>query len=114
MNVHDSEQIVALLKPHGYVETDRASKADVILVNTCSIREKADQKVYSQLGRFSLLKKDKPDLIIGVGGCLAQQFGKKLLQRAPFVDLIFGTHNNHLLPDLLVNVGTGRATVVEK
>jgi len=113
MNVHDSEQIVALLKPHGYVETDRASKADVILVNTCSIREKADQKVYSQLGRFSLLKKDKPDLIIGVGGCLAQQFGKKLLQRAPFVDLIFGTHNNHLLPDLLVKAGTGRAAVVE-
>lgn len=113
MNVHDSEQIVALLKPHGYVETDRPSKADVILVNTCSIREKAAQKVYSQLGRFSLLKKDKPDLIIGVGGCLAQQFGKKLLQRVPFVDLIFGTHNNHLLPELLVKAGTGRATVVE-
>jgi tRNA-2-methylthio-N6-dimethylallyladenosine synthase len=113
MNVHDSEQIVALLKPYGYEETDRPAQADVILVNTCSIREKAAQKVYSQLGRFSLLKKDKPDLVIGVGGCLAQQFGKKMLQRAPFIDVIFGTHNNHLLPDLLTRAGAGRSTVVE-
>ncbi len=113
MNVHDSEQIAALLKPYGYEETDRASRADVILVNTCSIREKAAQKVYSQLGRFSLLKKDNPDLIIGVGGCLAQQFGKKMLQRAPFVDLIFGTHNNHLIPDLLERSRTARSPVVE-
>jgi len=113
MNVHDSEQIAALLKPCGYEETDRASRADVILVNTCSIREKAAQKVYSQLGRFSLLKKDKPGLIIGVGGCLAQQFGKKMLQRVPFVDLIFGTHNNHLIPDLLERVKTARSPVVE-
>lgn len=113
MNVHDSEQIVALLKPYGYEETDRASRADVILVNTCSIREKAAQKVYSQLGRFFLLKKDKPDLIIGVGGCLAQQFGKKMLQRVPFVDLIFGTHNNHLIPELLERAKTARSTVVE-
>ncbi|MBN1548099.1 MAG: tRNA (N6-isopentenyl adenosine(37)-C2)-methylthiotransferase MiaB [Syntrophaceae bacterium] len=113
MNVHDSEQIVALLKPCGYEETDRASRADVILVNTCSIREKAAQKVYSQLGRFSLLKKNKPNLIIGVGGCLAQQFGKKMLQRAPFLDLIFGTHNNHMLPDLLGKAGAGQPAVVE-
>lgn len=113
MNVHDSEQIVALLQPHGYETTDRPAKADVILVNTCSIREKAAQKVYSQLGRFSLLKKDKPDLIIGVGGCLAQQFGKKLLQKVPFVDLIFGTHNNHLLPDLLARAQASRSAVVE-
>jgi tRNA-2-methylthio-N6-dimethylallyladenosine synthase len=113
MNVHDSEQIVALLKPYGYEETDRPAKADVILVNTCSIREKAAQKVYSQLGRFSLLKNDKPELIIGVGGCLAQQFGKKMLQRVPFVDVIFGTHNNHLLPDLLARTGAGRSAVVE-
>jgi tRNA-2-methylthio-N6-dimethylallyladenosine synthase len=113
MNVHDSEQIVALLKPLGYEETDRPAKADVILVNTCSIREKAAQKVYSQLGRFFLLKQDKPDLIIGVGGCLAQQFGKKMLQRVPFVDLIFGTHNNHLLPDLLKKAEAGRSAVVE-
>jgi len=113
MNVHDSEQIVALLKPFGYEETDRPSRADVILVNTCSIREKAAQKVYSQLGRFYLLKKDKPDLIIAVGGCLAQQFGKKMLQRVPFVDLIFGTHNNHLIPDLLERAKTARSPVVE-
>jgi tRNA-2-methylthio-N6-dimethylallyladenosine synthase len=113
MNVHDSEQIVAMLKPHGYEETDRASRADVILVNTCSIREKAAQKVYSQLGRFSLLKKEKPDLIIGVGGCLAQQYGKKMLQKAPFIDVIFGTHNNHRLPELLAKAQTGRAAIVE-
>lgn len=113
MNVHDSEQIVALLQPYGYEKTDRPAQADVILVNTCSIREKAAQKVYSQLGRFSLLKNDKPELIIGVGGCLAQQFGKKMLQRAPFVDVIFGTHNNHLLPELLAKAGAGRSTLVE-
>ena len=113
MNVHDSEQIVALMKPYGYEETDRASRADVVIVNTCSIREKAAQKVYSQLGRFSLLKKEKPTLIIGVGGCLAQQYGKKILKRAPFVDFIFGTHNNHLLPELIAKVHAVRKTVVE-
>lgn len=113
MNVHDSEQIATLLRPHGYEPADRPAEADVILVNTCSIREKAAQKAYSQLGRYSLLKKRKPELLIAVGGCLAQQYGRKILKRVPLADLIFGTHNNHLLPDLLARAAAGRSAVVE-
>jgi len=113
MNVHDSEQIITLLQGSGYEETRHPSEADVILVNTCSIREKAVQKVYSQMGRFAELKQQNPNLLIGVGGCLAQQFGRAMLQRVPFVDVIFGTHNNHLVPDFLEKALASRQPVVE-
>ncbi|OIP91628.1 MAG: tRNA (N6-isopentenyl adenosine(37)-C2)-methylthiotransferase MiaB [Syntrophaceae bacterium CG2_30_49_12] len=106
MNVHDSEQIVALLKASGYESTDDFRKADLIIVNTCSIREKAAQKVYSQLGKFRELKRSKPGLIIGMGGCLAQQWRSKIFGRAPFLDLVFGTHNIHQLPDLIRTIET--------
>ena len=106
MNVHDSEQIAALLKGDGYESTDDFRKADLIIVNTCSIREKAAQKVYSQLGRFRELKRSKPGLIIGMGGCLAQQWRSKIFARAPFLDLVFGTHNIHQLPDLIRTIET--------
>ncbi len=101
MNVHDSEQMAALLAGIGYKTTDNKKLADLILLNTCSIREKAAQKVFSELGRLVKLKEQKPALIIGVGGCLAQHFGDRIFKRAEQVDLVFGTHSIHLLPQLI-------------
>jgi len=92
MNVYDSEQIAARLKPLGYQLSVSVEKADLIIVNTCAIREKPVQKVFSFLGRLTPLKRNNPDLIIGVGGCVAQQEGNAILKRAPHVDLVFGTH----------------------
>ncbi len=85
----------------GYETTDDPGRADLIIINTCSIREKAAQKIYSQLGRFRALKEKNPQLIIGVGGCLAQQWGDRLFQRVPYLDLVFGTHQIHRLPELV-------------
>ena len=104
MNVHDSEKIAALMETSGYASVDDVGKADLIIINTCSIREKAAQKVYSQLGRLKKFKKIKPKLIIGVGGCLAQQWGSKFIERVPYLDLVFGTHNIHNLPDLITTI----------
>jgi len=101
MNVVDSEQIVDLLQAGGYWPVDEPEKADLILLNTCSVRDKAERKVYGHLGRFKPLKQSRPDLIIGVGGCVAQQEGERLLQKLPFVDLVFGTHNIHRLPEMV-------------
>ncbi len=92
MNVYDSEQICARLKPLGYRSVEAVETADLIIVNTCAIREKPEQKVFSFLGRLPHLKKRNPDLIIGVGGCVAQQEGAAILKRMPHVDLVFGTH----------------------
>jgi len=101
MNVHDSEQIAALLEGEGYRSTDLAEKADLIILNTCSIREKAEQKVHSQIGRFRDFKRNNPDLLIGIGGCLAQQWGEKFFKKAPHLDLVFGTHCIPRLPELI-------------
>ncbi len=101
MNVHDSEQIAALLERDGYRSTDLAESADLIILNTCSIREKAEQKVHSQIGRFRDFKRNNPDLLIGIGGCLAQQWGEKFFKKAPHLDLIFGTHCIPRLPELI-------------
>jgi len=101
MNVQDAEKMAALLKETGYETTDDPGRADLILINTCSIREKAAQKIYSQLGRFRALKEERPKLIIGVGGCLAQQWGERFFQRVPYLDLVFGTHQIHRLPELV-------------
>ena len=87
-------------------------KADLIIINTCSIREKAAQKVYSQLGRLKQLKRKNHRLILGVGGCLAQQWGSQFIERVPFLDLVFGTHNIHLLPELVAKVEKSRTPVV--
>lgn len=113
MNVHDSEKIVALMDKSGYKCCDDVRKADLIIVNTCSIREKAAQKIYSQLGRFKQLKRKNPHLILGVGGCLAQQWGSQFIERIPFLDLVFGTHNIHLLPELVAKVEKTRTPVVQ-
>jgi tRNA-2-methylthio-N6-dimethylallyladenosine synthase len=104
MNVHDSEQMAALLAESGYKLTDNIKLADLILFNTCSIREKAAHKVYSELGRLSKFKEQNPDLIIGVGGCLAQHLGTKFHKRVGHLDLVFGTHNIHRLPEMITAV----------
>ena len=113
MNVNDSDKIVTLLTEEGYETTDDAACADLILVNTCSIREKAAQKAFSQLGRFRMLKERKPDLILAMGGCLAQQWGQKILARAPYLNVVFGTHNIHRLPEFIRRIEKNRSPVVE-
>ena len=102
MNEYDSAKMADVLKAaHGLEITEVEADADVILVNTCSIREKAQEKVFSQLGRWRELKLAKPDLIIGVGGCVASQEGAAILQRAPYVDLVFGPQTLHRLPQMI-------------
>ncbi len=113
MNVHDSEKIVALMENSGYESIDDVKKADLIIINTCSIREKAAQKVYSQLGRLRKLKREKPGLIIGVGGCLAQQWGAKFIDKVPYLNLVFGTHNICHLPELINTIEKTGVPVVK-
>jgi tRNA-2-methylthio-N6-dimethylallyladenosine synthase len=104
MNVHDSEQISALLINRGYQKTDNIKLADFIILNTCSIREKAAQKVYSQLGRIGKLKEQNPELIIGVVGCLAQHLGTKFHRKVECLDFVSGTKSLHLIPDIIQKV----------
>ena len=102
MNEYDSSRMADLLEEsHQLVPTDNAEDADVLLLNTCSIREKAQEKVFHQLGRWRKLKETKPGLMIGVGGCVASQEGEAIAQRAPFVDLIFGPQTLHRLPEMM-------------
>ena len=111
MNVHDSEQMAALLAGSGYKTTDNVKMADLILLNTCSIREKAAQKAYSELGRMGLLKNQNPELIIGVGGCLAQHLGGRFHKRISHLDFVFGTHNIHRLPEMVAAVSREREKI---
>jgi tRNA-2-methylthio-N6-dimethylallyladenosine synthase len=113
MNVYDSERIANSVYPLGYRLTDSPRKADMIVVNTCAIREKAVQKVFSYLGRIAGLKQQRPDLIIAVGGCVAQQEGERILQRAPYVDLVFGTHAIGRLPVLVGRIEKKRNRLVD-
>ncbi len=102
MNEYDSAKMVDVLAAsHGLELTQNEAEADVILVNTCSIREKAQEKVFSQLGRWRELKAHKPNLVIGVGGCVASQEGEAIVKRAPYVDLVFGPQTLHRLPQLI-------------
>ena len=101
MNDYDSRRIADLLtQSHGMEKTDDAQSADVLLLNTCSVREKAQEKVFSQLGRGRKLKDSRPQLVIGVGGCVASQEGEAILSRAPYVDLVFGPQTYHRLPSM--------------
>lgn len=111
MNVHDSEQMAVLLSEIGYALTDDSQKADLILINGCSIREKAEQKAFSELGRLIRLKAKNPHLIVGFGGCLGQHLGKKVYSRVRDVDLVFGTHNIHRLPDMVAAVEKERRKI---
>jgi tRNA-2-methylthio-N6-dimethylallyladenosine synthase len=104
MNQYDSERIAQVMGRGGYVQTDRIDDADLILLNTCSVREKSEQKVYSILGRWKEFKEERDDVIIGVGGCVAQQEGERLLKKVPHLDLVFGTQNIHKLPDMVEQV----------
>ncbi len=101
MNEHDSEKISGLLAQRGMIAVNSPREADLMLLNTCSVREKAAQKVYSRLGQFKARKEREPDFLLGVVGCVAQQEGLRLSRRVPFVDLVVGTHLYHTLPDLL-------------
>ncbi len=103
MNVVDSEQMVEILQQLGYAQTDAPERADLILLNTCSIRAKAERKVYGHLGSFKPLKERNPDLILAVGGCVAQHEGERMLDKVPHLDFVFGTHNVHRLAELVRN-----------
>ncbi len=111
MNVNDSQKMAGILKSLGYEPARDWEEADVILVNTCSVREKPDQKVLSALGEFKKIKNKNPDAIIGVCGCLAQRAGYEILQKAPFIDMVFGTTNIHHLPQLLKEAEAGNKAV---
>ena len=108
MNVVDSEWIATILTDLGYSQTDQASAADLIILNTCSVREKAERKVYGHLGGFKPLKDKNPDLILAVGGCVAQQEKERLLQKVPYLDIVFGTHNVHKFADMLEELRADR------
>jgi tRNA-2-methylthio-N6-dimethylallyladenosine synthase len=108
MNKYESERMAGILVGLGYEITGQTRSADLILLNTCSIRDKAEQKVYSQLGQLKWLKREHPELIVGVCGCVAQQEGERLLQRAAHVDLVFGPQNIPRLPALLASVQARR------
>ncbi len=113
MNVYDSDRIAALLHPMGYHRTDMVDRADLVVVNTCSIREKAEQKAFSFLGRLAELKRKRPELIIAVGGCVAQQEGRQILKRAPYLDLVFGTRAVGRLPKMVEQVESRRRRIVD-
>ena len=110
MNEHDSEKVAGLLAHHGMVAVNSPEEADLFLLNTCSVREKAAQKMYSRLGEIKKQKSAHPDFLIGVLGCVAQQEGEALANKAPFVDLVVGTHMVHALPDLLEEIEQERGS----
>jgi tRNA-2-methylthio-N6-dimethylallyladenosine synthase len=114
MNEYDSSKMAdVLFKSHGLEKTDTVENADVILLNTCSIREKAQEKVFSQLGQWREFKQKNPHVIIGVGGCVASQEGGDILKRAPYVDLVFGPQTLHRLPTMLNERLESRKPVVD-
>ncbi|MDX8382652.1 MAG: tRNA (N6-isopentenyl adenosine(37)-C2)-methylthiotransferase MiaB [Ghiorsea sp.] len=114
MNVYDSSRMSDLMQEaYGLRVVDKPEDADVILMNTCSIREKAEDKVYSELGRYRKLKDKRPDLIIGVGGCVGQQEGERIIKRAPCVDIVFGPQTYHRLPDMVNEIRRNRVAITE-
>jgi tRNA-2-methylthio-N6-dimethylallyladenosine synthase len=114
MNEYDSEKMADVLAAsHGLELTDREDEADVILINTCSIREKAQEKVFSQMGRWKKLKQHNPRVVIGVGGCVASQEGEAIIRRAPLVDMVFGPQTLHRLPSMLDDVRRNGAHPVD-
>src|SRR5688500_8138718 len=114
MNEYDSTKMVDVLRASaGYELTEDPAEADLLLLNTCSVREKAQEKVFSQLGGWRQLKKAKPELLIGVGGCVASQEGEGITRRAPFVDLVFGPQTLHRLPDMIRELRSKGRSVVD-
>ncbi len=114
MNEYDSAKMADVLREsHGYALTDAPAEADLLLVNTCSIREKAQEKVFSELGRWRAIKDSNPDVLIGVGGCVASQEGDGIARRAPFVDVVFGPQTLHRLPELIEDARRSGEPVVD-
>ena len=114
MNEYDSEKMADVLREsHGYELTPTPEEADLLLVNTCSIREKAQEKVFSELGKWRRWKADRPELLIGVGGCVASQEGDGISNRAPFVDIVFGPQTLHRLPEMIDEVRTKGQPVID-
>jgi len=114
MNDYDSSRMVELLEAsHGYQRTENQDEADLLLLNTCSVREKAQEKVFSQLGQWKPLKDNNRDIIIGVGGCVASQEGEMIRKRAPYVDLVFGPQTLHRLPEMVDAVERDSRSVVD-
>ena len=114
MNEYDSDKMADVLREsHGYELTDSPDNADLLLMNTCSIREKAQEKVFSELGRWRQLKEKNPHIRIGVGGCVASQEGEGITQRAPFVDVVFGPQTLHRLPAMITDAGASSKSVVD-
>jgi tRNA-2-methylthio-N6-dimethylallyladenosine synthase len=114
MNAYDSTKMAeVLMASHQLVKTENPEEADILLLNTCSVREKAQEKVFSELGRWRALKQKNPRLIIGVGGCVASQEGKAILERAPFVDLIFGPQTIHRLGEMLAERHAKQKAIVD-
>lgn len=114
MNEYDSARMLDTLQAaHNMTPTKEAAEADLILLNTCSIREKAQEKVFSQLGRWRAFKEENPDVVIGVGGCVASQEGPAILERAPFVDIVFGPQTLHRLPEMYADIIKTREPIVD-
>src|SRR5215470_3252300 len=113
MNMLDSELVVAALRKAGYEVVDTPAKADTILFNTCSVRQHAEDKIYSALGRLKHAKRHNPDKIIGVLGCMAQKDQRLIFERAPFVDLVVGPGQLHQVPDLIAKARAGEGPQLE-
>ncbi len=112
MNENDSERLAGQLRDLGYAATARPEEADVILVNTCCVRESAEKKIHGKIGELKRLKSVNPNLIIGVAGCMAQKDRDKLFKRAPHIDLVLGTHNIHELGEIIADIGRSRGRVL--
>lgn len=115
MNDHDSEILAGMLEELNYTSTNILEEADLIILNTCCVRESAENKVYGRIGELKKLKHQRPDLLIGICGCMTQQeeMAEKIKNRAPHVDLIFGTHNLHQLPDLIEQAKNSKETIID-
>ena len=111
MNMHDSDTISQILLDKGYTQTDSINNANIVLINTCAVREKAEQKAFTFIGRLASLKRQKPNMISGIIGCVAQEQGTTLTKRFPFIDLILGPRNIYRIDDLLTQIKEGRKMI---
>src|SRR5262245_55826997 len=113
MNAYDSARMADLLAPLGYEASDRPEGADMVILNTCHIRERAAEKVYSELGKLRQLKGERAGMLIAVAGCVAQAEGDEILRRAPQVDLVVGPQSYHRLPEMIAKVARGQGHALE-
>jgi len=112
MNEHDTERLAGMLKSIGYTYSDQLESVDLILINTCCVRESAEKKIYGKIGELKRLKAANPNIIIGIAGCMAQKDKDKIFKKAPHVDFVIGTHNIHELPDIVKEINNSKETVL--